>query len=103
MTPEHDSRVRAARRRTQTEGSLCPSQARSSPLCPPPAPDSAQTAGSPSMAPGRSLRRRKVNRGEEDDETELPRHKGFGRPLVDSLVIQIITRTRLTAGDAVMS
>lgn len=55
MTPEHDSRAEEARRRTQTEGNLCPSPAQSSPLDPPPAPDSAWTAGSPSTAPGQSL------------------------------------------------
>lgn len=55
MTPEHDSRVGEARRRTQIEGNLCPSPALLAPLRSPPAPDSAQTAGSPSTAPGQSL------------------------------------------------
>lgn len=55
MTPERESRVGEARRRTQTEDNLCPSPAQSSPSYFPPAPDSAQTGGSPSTAPGQSL------------------------------------------------
>ncbi len=55
MTPEHDSRVREARRRTQTEGSLCPSPPQSFLLHFPPASDSAQTAKIPSTAPAQSL------------------------------------------------
>lgn len=54
-TPERDSRVKEALRKTQRRDSLylCPQ------CCPyhsPPSPDSDQTAGSPSMLPGRSLR-----------------------------------------------
>lgn len=82
MTPGHDSRVREAPRRTQRRGSLY--------LTPPsflshwpPAPDSDQTAGSPSMAPGGSLGR-EVHQGEKrrNQQTELLTYTGCGLPLV---------------------
>lgn len=62
-TPEHDNRVRAAQRKTQTEGCLCQSPAQSSPSSPPPHPDSAPTARNPSTAPDLFLWRR-VQRGQ---------------------------------------
>lgn len=67
VTPEHDSREEEAHQRTQTEGSLCPSPALASLLHSPPAPDSDQTAESPSTPPGRSLRR-KVCLGKKQSE-----------------------------------
>lgn len=63
MTPERGSRAGAARRRTQTGGSLCPSPAQFSLHHSPPDPGSARRAGSPSRAPDPSLWR-KVNRGQ---------------------------------------
>lgn len=55
MTPEHGNRVAEARRKTQIGGNLCPGPAQSSPVRCAPAPGSAQTARSPSMAPDQSL------------------------------------------------
>ncbi len=98
MTLEHGSRVRGARRKTRTEGSLCQSLPPSSLLHFPPASDSAQTARSPSTAPAQSLWR-EIHRGERKMSrwADLPSHKGFGRPLVDSLSTQ--TKTPNTVYD----
>lgn len=65
-TPVHESRAAEARRRTQTEDSLCLSPAQP---CSPPAPGSAQTGGSPSTAPGQSLWRQ-VQWGERKSSTQ---------------------------------
>ena len=56
MTLVRDNRVRGALRRTRTGDNLCLNLGQSSQFHPPPGPGSAQTAGSPSTAPARSLR-----------------------------------------------